>query len=237
MRQIPLGLRLPDRAGFTNFLPARNEQALQHARRLASGEQSGLTWLCGPTGAGKTHLLQAVCATASERMRAGYLPLAELAPLGVGVLEGLNLQCLCLDDIDAIAGNPEWERAIFGLLHEAEEGGGQLLLAARAPPALVPWALKDLGSRCAAGTVFQLRVLDEAEQQVALQLRARVRGFELPEETLHWLQRRFPRDMRALYELLDTLDEAALAAQRRLTIPFIREVLGAAGRAPGSDGN
>jgi DnaA family protein len=84
--------------------------------------------------------------------------------------------------------------------------------------------------------VFQLRVLDEAEQQAALQLRARVRGFELPEETLQWLQRRFPRDMRALYELLDTLDEAALAAQRRLTIPFIREVLGAAGRAPGSDG-
>jgi DnaA family protein len=237
MRQIPLGLRLPDRAGFTNFLPARNAQALEHARRSASGEQPGLTWLCGPTGAGKTHLLQAVCATASERRRVGYLPLAELAPLGVGVLEGRNLQCLCLDDIDAVAGNPEWERAIFGLLHEAEEGGGQLLLAARAPPALVPWALKDLGSRCAAGTVFQLRVLDEAEQQAALQLRARVRGFELPEDTLQWLQRRFPRDMRALYELLDTLDEAALAAQRRLTIPFIREVLGAAGRAPGSDGN
>jgi DnaA family protein len=236
MRQIPLSLRLPDRAVFTTFLPARNAQALEHARRVASGAQPGLTWLCGPTGVGKTHLLQAVCATASERMRAGYVPLAELAPLGVGVLEGLELQCLCLDDIDAVAGNAAWERAIFALLHEAEEGGRALVLAARVPPALVPWALQDLGSRCAAATVFQLRVLDESEQQVALQLRARVRGFELPEETLQWLQRRFPRDMRALYALLDTLDEAALAAQRRLTIPFIREVLGAAGRAPGSDG-
>jgi DnaA-homolog protein len=233
MRQIPLGLRLPDRAVFTNFLPARNSQALEYAQRVASGEQLGLTWLCGPAGAGKTHLLQAVCAAASVRMRAGYLPLAELASLGVGVLEGLNLQCLCLDDIDAVAGNAEWERAIFGLLHEAEEGGGRLVLAARAPPALVPWTLQDLGSRCGAGAVFQLRVLDEPEQQAALQLRARGRGFELPEETLQWLQRRFPRDMRALYELLDTLDTAALAAQRRLTIPFIREVLGAAGRAPG----
>jgi DnaA family protein len=73
--------------------------------------------------------------------------------------------------------------------------------------------------------VFQLRVLDESEQQAALQLRARLRGFELPMETLQWLQRRFPRDMRRLYALLDTLDEAALAAQRRLTVPFIREVL------------
>jgi DnaA family protein len=68
-------------------------------------------------------------------------------------------------------------------------------------------------------------LLDEREQQEALQLRARLRGFELPEETSRWLQRRFPRNMRALYEILDTLDEAALVAQRRLTVPFIRSVL------------
>ena len=80
---------------------------------------------------------------------------------------------------------------------------------------------------------MQLRVLDEGEQHAALQLRARLRGVELPDETLHWLQRRFPRDMRTLYELLDTLDEASLAAQRRLTIPFIREVLRHSARTRG----
>jgi len=37
--------------------------------------------------------------------------------------------------------------------------------------------------------------------------------------------------MRRLYELLDTLDEAALAAQRRLTVPFIRDVLRSAPRS------
>jgi DnaA family protein len=225
VRQIPLGLRLPDRAVFASFLPARNTEALEHARRLASGEIAGLTWLCGPGGAGKTHLLQAICAAASEGMHAGYVPLAQVAGLGVGVLEGLPQQCLCLDDIDQVAGQPDWERGIFALLREMEDAGGRLIAAAQAPPALARWALADLRSRCAAGAVFQLRVLDENEQQAALQLRARLRGFELPAETLHWLQRRFPRDMRSLYDLLDTLDEAALAAQRRLTIPFIREVL------------
>jgi DnaA family protein len=226
MRQIPLGVRLPDRAVFASFLPARNAQPVEHLRQLADAEPGGLTWLCGPAGAGKTHLLQATCAAAGARLRAGYVPLREVARLGVGVLDGLpQLKCLCLDDIDQVAGQAEWEHALFGLLREIEDGGGRLVLSAQTPPALLDWALADLGSRCAAGAVFQLRVLDELEQRAALQLRARLRGCELPDDTARWLQRRVPRDMGSLYQLLDTLDEAALAAQRRLTIPFIREVL------------
>lgn len=231
MRQIPLGVRLPDRAVFASFLPARNVEALEQGRRVAAGEVAGLTWLCGPPGSGKTHLLQAICAAASERQRAGYVPLGAVSALGVGLLEGLpQLDCLCMDDIDEVAGKLEWERGIFALLRELEDAGGRLVMAAAAPPALLGWALPDLGSRCAAGAVLQLRLLDEAEQGAALKLRARLRGVELPDETLQWLLRRFPRDMGSLYELLDTLDEAALVAQRRLTIPFIREVLSSAAR-------
>lgn len=235
MQQLPLAVRLADRAVFASFLPAHNLEALAHLQQLAHGAGRGLTWLCGPEGAGKTHLLQATCAAASEHMRAGYVPLAQVAALGVGVLEGLpQMQCLCLDDIDEVAGKIEWERGLFGLLQEIEESGGRLVLAAQAPPAFLAWTLADLGSRCAAGAVFQLRLLDEQQQHAALLLRARLRGLELPDETWHWLRKRFPRDMRTLYELLDTLDEAALAAQRRLTVPFIRDVLRAAARPRGN---
>jgi DnaA-homolog protein len=226
MQQLSLGVRLPDRAVFASFLPARNGQALEHLRQAAAAQIAGATWLCGPPGAGKTHLLQAVCAQAGTRMSAGYVPLRELGRLGVGVLDGLrHLECLCLDDVDQVAGQLEWERELFGVLREIEESGGRLIAAAEAPPALLRWALPDLGSRFSASAIFQLRVMDEGERQAALQLRARLRGFELPEETSRWLQRRYPRDMHKLYELLDTLDEAALVAQRRLTVPFIREVL------------
>ena len=226
MQQLPLGVRLPDRALFESFLPGRNTEALAHARSIAAGEARGVTWLSGPGGAGKTHLLQAICAAAGARARAGYVPLKQVAHLGAEVLDGLGqLACLCLDDLESVAGNLVWERRLFGLVHESEEAGGALVVAANAPPALLHWALPDLGSRCAAGAVFALRALEEAEQQAALALRARLRGLELPEETWQWLRRRYPRDMRRLYELLDTLDEAALAAQRRLTVPFIRDVL------------
>ena len=109
MQQLPLGVRLPDRALFGSFLPGHNAEALAHARAIAAGGVRGVTWLCGPSGAGKTHLLQAICAAASERSRAGYVPLREVAPLGAGVLDGLSqLECLCLDDLDRVAGELSW---------------------------------------------------------------------------------------------------------------------------------
>jgi len=226
VQQLPLGVRLPDRAVFASFLPARNPEAVDHVGRIAAGTARGVVWICGAPGSGKSHLLQAVCARAGDTMRAGYLPLRELAALGVEVLEGLRqLDCLCIDDLEQVVGQPEWERGLFGIVREAEDSGASILVAAQSPPALLQWVLPDLGSRLAASAVFQLRALNENEQREALKLRARLRGFELPEETSRWLQRRFPRDMRALYGILDTLDEAALVAQRRLTVPFIRSVL------------
>jgi len=237
VRQIPLGLKLPDRAVFGTYLRARNTEAVAHLQAVARGAIRALTWISGPSGSGKTHLLQATCAAASAPAQAGYLPLAELLALGPEVLEGVaGLELLCIDDVDRIAGKPDWERALFGVVREMGDAGGALVMAARSPPLLLQWVLPDLSSRCAAGHVLALRALDEAEQRQALMLRARVRGFELPEETLQWLLRRFPRDMGSLYGLLDTLDEAALAAQRRLTIPFIREVLGRAGPPSGGGG-
>jgi|SRR5665213_3606938 len=226
MQQLPLGVRLADRAVFASFFAGPNLQAAAHLRALAEGPEGGVAWLCGPAGAGKTHLLQAACAATPAPLRAGYFPLAELGPLGTGVLEGLpQIDCLCLDDVDAVAGKSEWERSLFGLYREIEERGGRLIAAASKPPALLQWSLPDLASRFGASAVFQLRMLGEEEQRAALQLRAQVRGLDLPEDTARWLQRRFPRDMRTLYELLDTLDEAAIVAQRRLTVPFIRSVL------------
>jgi DnaA family protein len=167
MRQLPLGVRLADRAVFANFLPARNVEALEHARRVAAGEFAGLTWLCGPAGVGKTHLLQAICSAASARLRAGYVPLGEFASLGIEVLEGLaQLECLCMDVLDAVVGRLEWERALFALLRDWGRLGRLVLpparralgwalpISARAAPARAgsaPARMRQQAARCAPG--------------------------------------------------------------------------------------
>jgi DnaA family protein len=232
VKQLPLAMRLRERALFDSFVPGANGAAVGQLRALASGAAAGgaargVYWLSGPHAVGKTHLLQASCAlAASAGANAAYLPLSRLLALGPESLEGWHdARVLALDDVAAVAGRRDWEQGLFRLHREVEERGAVLLAAAVAPPLLVKFSLPDLGSRFAAATLLPLRPLDEPEQREALRLRAHLRGLELPEETALYLQRRFRRDLPTLYGLLDAIDAAALQAQRRLTVPFIRQVL------------
>jgi DnaA family protein len=226
MKQLTLGVQLKERATFASFLTARNVELVAHLRSVAELAPSGATWLAGPHAAGKSHLLQAVCAAAGPHARAAYLPLESLLPFGPGALEGAEtLDVACFDDVQAIAGLGDWEERLFSVWQRAQERGATLVFAARENPVHVDFGLADLKSRLASSVVFAVRELNDEEQVEALDLRAHLRGFELPAETAKFLQRRFPRDMRTLCDVLDTLDDAAFAAQRRLTVPFIREIV------------
>jgi DnaA family protein len=226
MKQLTLGVQLKERATFASFLTARNVELVAHLRHLAANTPAGATWIAGPHTAGKSHLLQAVCAATVAGRRAAYLPIESLLPFGPAALEGAELlDVACYDDVQAIVGLPDWERRLFSLWQRAQERNATLLFAARENPAHVAFDLADLKSRLASSAVFAVRELNDPEQIEALNLRAHLRGFELPPETARYLQRRFPRDMRTLCEILDTLDDAAFAAQRRITVPFIRALL------------
>jgi DnaA family protein len=100
-----------------------------------------------------------------------------------------------------------------------------LLIATQCAPANLPIQLADLKSRLAWGVIYQLERLDDDQCVSALKLRARYRGLEMPDATARFLMRRLPRDISTLCDWLDRLDIASLAAQRRLTVPFVRGVL------------
>ena len=236
--QLPLRIQLRDASVFSSYYPGRNRavvEALLALDTLRSSASAPTTciWLHGAVSLGKTHLLQALCARSGRNPLAGpaaYVPLREVGGMGADLLSGYGESALvCLDDAEAIAGDQGWERALFRLHQELDERGGRLVVSGRLPPAALGFRLRDLASRLNGGLVLSLQPLADEEQLAALQWRAQLRGFELSAETAGFLLRRLPRDMASLCAFLDELDVASLAAQRRVTVPFLRDVLGAAG--------
>lgn len=224
MSQLALPLHLDDHAVFASFLPHGNETLVATLLALADEPEGQGCWIWGARSTGKTHLLQAVCDRAGDRSM--YLPLAVVAAAGPGILDGLSSRApICIDDLDSVAGNADWELSLFGLANQLFDNGGQLLVSAAMPPRKCPIALADLASRLARLPVFRVQPLDDGQRVAALQLRAAHRGLDLPDETARYLMRRSARDMASLYGLLDRLDGEAMRAQRKLTIPFVRDVL------------
>jgi DnaA family protein len=220
MKQLALGVRLRADAVFESFAPGLNTELVAALRSPGAAP----LWLWGGHGSGKTHLLQATCAAAGET--AAYFPLDRSSALPPAALVGFeNCRVLCLDDVDAVAGDLAWEQALFRLFNAAADLRTRLIFAAGAAPRALEWSLNDWRSRAAACVVYQLRDLDESGRVEALRLRAAQRGLQLPQETSDYLLRRMPRDLPSLLDILDHLDEASLIAQRRLTVPFIRDAL------------
>ena len=223
--QLPLSLRTPPDQRLDAF---HGQPAVRDAVRAAArGEQRDWLYLSGPAGSGKTHLLLAACAEASAAgRRAAYLPLAAFAGALADVLpaqEGADL--VCLDGLEAIAGQRADEEALFHFHNRARAGGTVLLYAARGNPAALGLGLPDLATRLGQCTRFTLEALDDDGRRELLRQRAARRGLQLDDAAMDYQMRRSERDLASLTALLDRLDKASLAEQRRITIPFLRQHL------------
>jgi DnaA family protein len=224
--QLPLALRWPRRQRFEHFHAGANAAALAAVQAFATDVGMPWVYLHGAAGSGRSHLLMAACQAASALgRRVQYLPMATLGDRAAALRGVVGSELLALDDLGAIAGDREAEHALFDLYNRARAEGSALLFAADATPAQLGLVLPDLRSRLGACTQFALKPLDDVERRTVLKAQAASRGIELDDSVLDWLFARYARDLGALLDLLDKLDQASLAAQRRITIPFLRSFL------------
>lgn len=225
--QLPLGIAWRRDTSFADLVAGGNAEAVDSVRRVAERGGMSCLYLWGGTGTGKTTLLHAACeAAAAAGRRVVCLPLGERVPGPPEALAGFDaFDLVCLDDVQHIAGRRAWEEAVFVLYQGLEARAGGLLLSAPCAPAGLGLALPDLASRFAAGLVIGLAPLDDDERREVLRRQARQRGLGLDAGVADFILRRYRRDLHALIALLERLDEAALAEQRALTLPFVRDVM------------
>ena len=224
--QLTLGVGLDDDAQFKNFFVSDVNQLLVSS--LAAGEEEPFLYIWGNGSPGLSHLLQASCnKTAAEGRTAIYVPLADQSQFAPQILEGAeSLSLVCIDDIENIAGDVEWEAALFTAFNAMLQTGTQLIVAGHMAAQQLTIQLLDLHSRLQSGLLFELFELNDADKLSALQLRARQRGFDLPDAVGEFILLRAERNLSALMQILDELDHSSMQQQRRLTVPLVKSTLG-----------
>lgn len=227
INQLTLGVGLKDDATFINYFPGNNIQLVEELKKTIIGQGEPFIYLYGLSGQGCTHLLQACCHEAhQQRLPFVYLPLSRLSDFTPDIFDGLEaLKLICMDDIHRLAGKPIWEEAFFYAYNRIRAAGSALIVTANSLPQLLNFVLPDLASRLTWGMIFQLQDLSDAEKLQVLMMRAECRGMTLPEEVAKFILTHCPRHLSTLFAALDTLDKVSLAAQRKLTIPFVKSVL------------
>jgi DnaA family protein len=225
--QLTLGVGLRDEATFANYYEGQNGPLIQQLKKTASGTGEKIIYFCGSGGLGCTHLLQAVCHEANRhKLTSVYIPLASLIEYSPAIFEGLeSLQVICIDDLHLIAGRPAWEEAFFHTYNRIYDAGVRLVVTANVMPKSLGVAMPDVVSRLSWAMVFQLHSLSDAEKLSVLIMRAERRGMMLNEEVGKFILNHCPRHMSTLFAALEALDKASLAAQRKLTIPFVKSIL------------
>ncbi len=226
-RQLALGVQLADAADFDSYFPGPNEEAVATLRGYTAAAPGAGLFLFGASATGKTHLLHALVRDAAAHgLGVAYLPLREIASEGPQILVGLESRALvCLDDVDAVVADAAWTLGVLRLIDALRAGHRHFALSARAAPDRIESARPDLVTRLSACAILGLKPLQDAQRATLLRTRARARGLELADDAVRWLLSHLPRDPATLITALDRLDQASLAEQRRLTLPFVQQIV------------
>ena len=214
-RQVPLAFALRERFTLDQFLVGHNAELLAGVCRPVDGFYCA--WIWGRAGAGKSHLLQAV----SHETGGAFVPATEIPTVdGYEVFDRV-----LIDDIHAWIGDQSAEEALMRLYNNRLERGLVLVATASEPPARPCFALPDLASRLRSATCFELSPPSDDDAGEVLRRVAQNRGFQLDASVVAFLLRRTGRDLADLLSLLETIDVESLSAQRRVTVPFVKQVL------------
>ncbi len=222
--QLPLSFaNLPAKKDFTHYYVSEaNRDTVESVRQC----RDKLLFIHGALGTGRTHLLQAACRQ-MEMGRAAYLPLQDLSAWNPHrVLDRLDMyQLLCLDDLSSVIHHSHWQEALLILLKLCSDSDISIIMASDTPPQKMNIQLAELSARFNGGLVLELHPLNDSDKVNMLCRMATLEGFSLPPSVADYILRRAPRDMATLVEVLHQLDWQSLADKRRVTIPFVRQVM------------
>ncbi len=226
IEQLPVHFELQSTQNFSAFYPGNNKEIVTHLQKIFINKEQQI-FLWGEAGSGKSHLLQAICQETNDAHKTSFFFSLDGKDLpSPSILEGLeNINLVCLDNIDQICGNIEWEQALFNFYNLHRDNNNYLIFSAACPPKYIEIQLPDLKTRMSWGLTLKLKALTDEQLLNALIYKANESGFEIPPNVAKFLLTHYTSDLPSIWKLLNKIEQATLVAQRKLTIPFLKQIM------------
>ncbi len=252
MFQLPLKISLDSSATLKNFFVGSNTELIEKLRGYSevnsyiaeakelyeanvempgssfiSPDTTNMLFVWGSHSSGKTHLAQAICHTfdQSTNKTCVYLPLNN-EKISHHILEGLaDVDLICIDSLESVRGSYDWQVALFNLYNELKDSSKKLIIFSKETPLQMQLELADLTSRLSSMSIYRLNKIDDENLVEFIQTSGKNVGVEINIEVATFILNRSDRSIINLKRIITTLDEQSLAHHRKVTIPFVKEIL------------
>ena len=183
--------------------------------------------LYGIKKTGKTYLLQSLCNYYADKNKLSlFIPLAEVTSLETSIFDSIeSMDIICIDDLDAIKGFPEWEIALFNLINNSLISGCRLVFGTSQNPASINFSLSDLDSRIRKINSTEVFPINNENLHKAIKKISQFRSIRLGDKELNYLITYTERSIDSLINILNKLDDLSIEQKRKITIPLIKEII------------
>jgi len=214
--QLTLALQADDLAFDSLGVTSSNRVAIT-ALTQSSGWPRPQVCLHGPAKSGLTSLARAWVAREGGR----YIDARSFGECRGREIDRMASGVVALDGADHVDDGAR----LRGLMTQAGETGGRLLLLSNRVPADWPFRQADLVSRIRALPVIEIGPPDAEMMQLRLERGLAKFYHRLPEDVAAYLLVRLPRSYAQVERCVEHLAAAAQGTPRGITVPLAREVL------------
>lgn len=218
-----------------------NELAVMAAHQVADypGERFNPLYLYGPTGVGKTHLLEAIYCDLRKNHPGLNVVLITSEAFTNYFTQALasktvpsfrqkfrNVDVLMIDNVEFLDNKKATQEEFLHTVVQLIEQGGQLVISGDRHPRLLSRHREEVTTRLQSGMVCRIESPSEqTRRQVAASL-ALPNKDAFTTETLNYVARRCQRNIREIQGALNCLHGHYTLSQKRITVARAREILG-----------
>jgi DnaA family protein len=206
------------------YVDPQNEQLISSLKNISINEN---IYIYGLKNSGKTYLLQSLCNEFSKSNKSSlFLPLIDVIKYGVEIIDSIeNMDLVCIDGLEIISQNKEWEIGLFNLINNALQTGCRLVFTSSSEEGRINFSLADLDSRIKKFQSYEIFPISDEHLFKALKKISNLRSITLGEKEAQYLITYTKRNIADLVNILESLDQLSMENKRRITIPLIKELL------------